>query len=59
MRHINISDLSRDEASYMIKEVTEKDEPVYALRYGKLIVVLISNECCEILINEGIDTIEH
>jgi prevent-host-death family protein len=39
--------------------VAEKDEPVYALRYGKLIVVLILNDFYELLMNEGIDPSEH
>ncbi|MDK7200410.1 hypothetical protein [Corynebacterium amycolatum] len=34
MRHINIGDLSRGQASRLIKEVADKDEPAYVLRYG-------------------------
>lgn len=44
MRHINIGDLSRAQASRLIKEVVDKDEPAYVLRYGKPIAALISNE---------------
>lgn len=44
MRHINIGDLSRGQASRLIKEVAENDEPAYVLRYGKPIAVLIFNE---------------
>lgn len=59
MRHINIGDLSRGQASRLIKEVAEKDEPAYVLRYGKPIAVLISNERYERLMDEGIDPSEH
>ncbi|MDK7122774.1 type II toxin-antitoxin system Phd/YefM family antitoxin [Schaalia turicensis] len=59
MRHINIGDLSRGQASKLIKEAVEKDEPAYILRYGKPIAVLISNERYERLMNEGIDPSEH
>ena len=59
MRHINIGDLSRGQASRLIKEVAEKDEPAYVLRYGKPIAVVISNERYERLMSEGIDPSEH
>ena len=59
MRHINIGDLSRGQASRLIKEVSEKDEPAYILRYGKPIAVLISHERYERLMDEGIDPSEH
>ncbi|MDK6275083.1 type II toxin-antitoxin system Phd/YefM family antitoxin [Pseudoglutamicibacter cumminsii] len=59
MRHINIGDLSRGQASRLIKEVAEKDEPAYVVRYGKPIAVLISNERYERLMEEGIDPSEH
>ena len=59
MRHINIGDLSRGQASRLIKEVADKDEPAYVLRYGKPIAVVISNERYERLMNEGIDPSEH
>ena len=59
MRHINIGDLSRGQASRLIKEASEKDEPAYVLRYGKPIAVLISHERYERLMNDGIDPSEH
>lgn len=59
MRHINIGDLSRGQASRLIKEVAARDEPAYVLRYGKPIAVLISNERYERLMDEGIDPSEH
>lgn len=59
MRHINIGDLSRGQASRLIKKVAEKDEPAYVLRYGKPIAVLISNERYERLMDKGIDPSEH
>lgn len=59
MRHINIGDLSRGQASRLIKEVSAKDEPAYILRYGKPVAVLISHERYERLMNEGIDPSEH
>lgn len=59
MRPINIGDLSRGQASRLIKEVSVKDEPAYILRYGKPIAVLISHERYERLMNEGIDPSEH
>ncbi|WP_297722372.1 type II toxin-antitoxin system Phd/YefM family antitoxin [uncultured Mobiluncus sp.] len=59
MRHINIGDLSRGQASRLIKETAEKDEPAYILRYGKPIAVLISHDRYERLMNEGIDPSEH
>lgn len=59
MRHINIGDLSRGQASKLIKEAVEKDEPAYILRYGKPIAVLISNDRYERMMNEGIDPSEH
>lgn len=59
MRHINIGDLSRGQASRLIKEVSDKDEPAYVLRYGKPIAVVISNERYERLMSEGIDPSEH
>lgn len=59
MRHINIGDLSRGQASRLIKEVSEKDEPAYILCYGKPIAVLISQERYERLMDEGIDPSEH
>ena len=59
MRHINIGDFSRGQASRLIKEVADKDEPAYVLRYGKPIAVVISNERYERLMSEGIDPSEH
>lgn len=59
MRHINIGDLSRGQASKLIKEAVEKDESAYILRYGKPIAVLISNDRYERMMNEGIDPSEH
>lgn len=59
MRHINIGDLSRGQASRLIKDVAEKDEPAYVLRYGKPIAVVISHERYERLMSEGIDPSEH
>lgn len=59
MRHINIGDLSRGQASRLIREVAEKDEPAYVLRYGKPLAVLISHERYQRLMNEGIDPSEH
>lgn len=59
MRHINIGELSRGQASRLIRETVEKDEPAYVLRYGKPIAVLISHERYERLMNEGIDPSEH
>ncbi|MCI7552042.1 MAG: type II toxin-antitoxin system Phd/YefM family antitoxin [Arcanobacterium sp.] len=59
MRHINIGDLSRGQASRLIKEASDKDEPAYVLRYGKPIAVVISNDRYERLMNEGIDPSEH
>lgn len=59
MHHINIGDLSRGQASRLIKEVADKDEPAYVLRYGKPIAVVISNERYERLMSEGIDPSEH
>lgn len=59
MRHINIGELSRGQASRLIREAVEKDEPAYVLRYGKPIAVLISHERYERLMNEGIDPSEH
>lgn len=59
MRHITIADLSRGQASCLIKEVAEKDEPAYVLRCGKPIAVVISNERYERLMSEGIDPSEH
>ena len=55
----NIGDLSQGQASRLIKEVADKDEPAYVLRYGKPIAVLISNERYERLMDEGIDPSEH
>lgn len=59
MRHITIGDLWRGQASRLIKEVAEKDEPAYVLRCGKPIAVVISNERYELLMGEGIDPSEH
>ncbi|KXZ59195.1 Phd_YefM [Brevibacterium ravenspurgense] len=59
MRQINIGDLSRGQASRLIKEVAEEDEPAYVLRYGKPIAVLTSNKRYERLMDEGIDPSEH
>lgn len=59
MRHINIGELSRGQASRLIKDAVEKDEPAYVLRYGKPLAVLISHERYERLIDEGIDPSEH
>ncbi|MDF2419354.1 hypothetical protein [Trueperella pyogenes] len=59
MRHINIGDLSRGQASRLIKEGAEKDEPTYVLRYGKPIAVVISNERYKRLMSEGIDPSDH
>lgn len=59
MRHINIGELSRGQASHLIKDAVEKDEPAYVLRYGKPIAVLISHERYERLMKEGVDLSEH
>lgn len=59
MRHINIGDLSRGQASRLIKEMAKKDAPAYVMRYGKPIAVLISHERYERLMTEGINPSEH
>lgn len=59
MRHINIGELGRGQASRLIKEVSEKDEAAYVMRYGKPLAVMISHERYERLMNEGIDPSEH
>lgn len=59
MRHINIGELGRGQASRLIKEVADKDESAYIMRYGKPIAVLISHERYERLMSEGIDPSEH
>lgn len=53
MRHINIGDLGRGQASRLIKEISEKDEPAYVLRYGKPLAVVISHERYQRLVKEG------
>ena len=59
MRHINVGDLGRGQASRLIRHVAEEDETAYVSRYGKPLVVIISVERYERLMKEGIDVNEH
>lgn len=59
MCRINIGVISQGKASCLIKETAKRDEFAYVLRYSKPIVVPISHERYEQLMNEGIDPSEH
>lgn len=55
MRHINIGELGRGQASNLLKQVAEKDEVAYVLRYGKPLVVVMSHDRYERLVDDGVD----
>lgn len=55
MRHINIGELGRGQASKLLKQIADEDEVSYVLRYGKPLVVVMSNDRYERLINDGVD----
>ena len=59
MRRPTIVAFSHAQASYQNKEAAEPDGPYHVKPYDKPIVVLISPERYERLMNEGIDTSEH
>lgn len=59
MTHINIGDLGRGQASKLLKQVADRDEVAYVHRYGKPLVVVMSNERYERLVNDGVNPSEH
>ncbi|MCT1443099.1 MULTISPECIES: type II toxin-antitoxin system Phd/YefM family antitoxin [Corynebacterium] len=59
MKHINIGDLGRGQASKLLKEVADGDDVAYVLRYGKPLVVVMSHERYERLMEDGVDPNEH
>ena len=54
-----IGDLGRGQASKLLKEVADGDDVAYVLRYGKPLVVVISHERYERLMEDGVDPNEH
>ena len=59
MEHYNMSDFLKGQASKIITKVSEEDTTGYVLKYGKPMVVLISNERYERLLKQGIDINEY
>ena len=59
MEHYNMSDFLKGQASKIITKVSEEDTTGYVLKYGKPLVVLISNERYERLLKQGIDINEY
>lgn len=59
MTHINIGELNRGQAARLLKDVADQDKAAYVQRYGKPLVVVISHERYERLIEDGIDICEH
>jgi len=59
MEHYNMSDFLRGQASKIITSVSEEDKAGFVLKHGKPMVVIISNECYERLLKEGIDINEY
>lgn len=59
MEHYNMSDFLRGHASQIITKVSEEDTTGYVLKYGKPMVVMISNDRYERLLKWGIDINEY
>lgn len=55
MGHINIGELGRGQASKLLKQVADEDEVAYVLRYGKPLVVVMSHDRYERLVDDGVD----
>ena len=59
MRHYNMSDFLRGQASKILTNVSEEDHTGFVCKHGKPIVVVISNDRYERLLKAGIDITEY
>lgn len=59
MEHFNMTDFMQGHASKIITKVAEEDTIGCVLKYGKPMVVMISNERYERLLKQGIDIKEY
>ena len=59
MKHYNMSDFLRGQASRIITSVSEKDDTGFVLKHGKPIAILMSNDRYERLLRAGIDINEY
>ena len=59
LEHYNMSDFLRGHASKIITKVSEEDNIGYVLKYGKPMVIMISNDRYERLLRAGIDINEY
>ena len=59
MRHFNMADFLRGQASRILTSVSETDETGFVCKQGKPIVVVMSNERYERLLKAGIDINEY
>lgn len=55
MKHYNMSDLLRGQASKIITAISENDTAGFILKNGKPLAVIISNDRYERLLKAGID----
>ena len=53
MKHYNMSDFLRGQASRIITAVSEKDDTGFVLKHGKPIAILMSNDRYERLLKAG------
>ena len=55
MRHSNMADFLRGQASRILTSVSETDDTGFVCKHGKPIVVVMSNERYERLLKAGIE----
>lgn len=59
MRHFNMADFLRGQASKILTSISETDETGFVCKHGKPLVVVMSNERYERLLKAGIDINEY
>ena len=59
MKHYNMSDFLRGQASRIITSISEDDRAGFVLKNGKPLAVIISNDRYERLLRAGIDINEY
>jgi hypothetical protein len=59
MEHHNIGDFLSGKSSQILTSLSESDRTAFVLKYGKPIVVVMSNERYERLLEAGIDVNEY
>ena len=59
MKHYNMSNLLRGQASRIITNISTEDKAGFVLKNGKPLAVIISNDRYERLLQAGIDITEY